>query len=60
MSALSSYKGQIHLMRQIHEASYYIGKAVDLGHPHLWDSYPPLLDFLGNFKVRSTRMRSVL
>lgn len=31
MSALSSYKGQIHLMRQINEASYYIGKAEELG-----------------------------
>ncbi|MCY1258473.1 hypothetical protein D9M68_47330 [compost metagenome] len=50
MSALSSYKGQIHLMRQIHEASYYIGKAEELGHPHLWNSYIPILEFLGHFK----------
>ena len=50
MSALSSYKGQIHLMRQIHEASYYIGKAEELGHPHLWYSYSPILEFLGHFK----------
>lgn len=42
MSALSSYKSQIHLMRQIHEASYYISKAEELGHPHL--------EFLGHFK----------
>lgn len=50
MSALSSYKGQIHLMRQIHEASYYIGKAEELGHPHLWNSYIQILEFLGHFK----------
>lgn len=50
MSALSSYKSQIHLMRQIHEASYYIGKAEELGHPHLWTSYTPFLEFSGHFK----------
>lgn len=50
MSALSSYKNQIHLMRQINEASYYIRKAEELGHPHLWTSYPPILEFLGHFK----------
>ncbi|MBT2375524.1 hypothetical protein [Pseudomonas fluorescens] len=50
MSALSSYKGHIHLMRQIHEASYYIGRAEELGHPHLWHSYPQILEFLGHFK----------
>jgi hypothetical protein len=50
MSALNSYKGQIHLMRQIHEASFYISKAEELGHPHLWTSYPPILEFFGHFK----------
>lgn len=50
MSALNSYKGQIHLMRQIHEASYYISKAEELGHPHLWTSYPSILEFFGHFK----------
>jgi hypothetical protein len=50
MTALSSYERQIHLMRQIHEAGYYIRKAEELGHPHLWTSYDLLLDFLGNFK----------
>ena len=50
MSALSSYKSQIHLMRQIHEASYYISKAEELGHPHLWNSYTPILEFFGHFK----------
>lgn len=50
MSALSSYKSQIHLMRQIHKASYYISRAEELGHPHLWTSYPPILEFLGHFK----------
>ncbi|WP_434676660.1 hypothetical protein [Pseudomonas sp. D3-10] len=50
MSALSSYKGHIHLMRQIHEATYYIGKAEELGHPRLLSSYPQILEFLGHFK----------
>lgn len=50
MSALSSYKGQIHLMRQIHEASYYISRAEELGHPHHLTTYPHILDFLGYFK----------
>ncbi len=50
MSALSNYNRQIHLMRQIHEASYYISKAEERGHPHLWNSYIAILDFLGYFK----------
>jgi hypothetical protein len=50
MSALSSYKGQIHLMRQINEASYYISRAQELGHPHLLTSYIQILEFLGHFK----------
>lgn len=50
MSALSSYKTQIHLMRQIHEATYYVTKADELGYPHLWTSYTPILEFLGHFK----------
>lgn len=50
MSALKNYKSQIHLMQQIHEASYYIGKAEELGHPNLWNSYIPILEFLGHFK----------
>lgn len=50
MSALSSYKNQIHLMRQIHEASYYISKAEELGQPHLLTSYPSILEFFGHFK----------
>lgn len=35
MSALSSYKSQIHLLRQIYEASYYTSRAEELGDPHL-------------------------
>ncbi|WP_116800547.1 hypothetical protein [Pseudomonas syringae] len=50
MSALSSYKSQIHLMRQIHEARYYISRAEELGDPNLWTSYPPVLEFFGHFK----------
>ncbi|MCS3469951.1 hypothetical protein M2401_003691 [Pseudomonas sp. JUb42] len=36
VSALSSYKSQIHLIRQIHEANHYISKAEELDQPHLW------------------------
>lgn len=50
MSALTRYTSQIHLMRQIHEATYYISRAEELGHPHLWTSYPPILEFFGHFK----------
>lgn len=50
MSALSSYKNQIHLMRQIIEASYYINKAEKLGHAHLLNSYTSILEFSGHFK----------
>lgn len=50
MSALCSYKNHIHLMRQIHEASYYISRAEELGHPHLWGAYNQVLEFFGYYK----------
>ena len=50
MSALSEYQRYIHLMRQIHEASYYISRAEELGHPHLWGAYNQVLEFFGHYK----------
>lgn len=37
-------------MQQIHEASYYIRRAEELGHTHLWKSYDPILEFLAHFR----------
>lgn len=37
-------------MHQVHEAQYYIGRSVELGHPHLWTSYAQILDFIAYFK----------
>lgn len=37
-------------MQQIHEASYYIRRAEELGHPHLWKSYDAILEFLAHFR----------
>lgn len=37
-------------MQQIHEAGYYIKKAEELGHPHLWQSYEAILEFLAYFR----------
>lgn len=37
-------------MQQVHEASHYIKKAEESGHPHLWRSYDAILDFLVYFR----------
>jgi len=37
-------------MQQIHEASYYRRRAEELGHPHLWQSYEAILEFLAHFR----------
>lgn len=50
MSALKNYKKWIYQMQLVHEAKYYILKSEELGHPHLWGSYSPILDFLAHFK----------
>lgn len=50
MSALENFSRWVYVMQQIHEAKHYIGRAVDMGHPHLWTSYEPILDFLAFFK----------
>jgi|CXWL01.1.fsa_nt_gi hypothetical protein len=49
MSALQKFDRLINLMQQIHEADYYIQKAEELGHPHLWQSYEAILEFLVYF-----------
>jgi hypothetical protein len=50
MSALKNYRRQIYLMQQIHEAGYYIKRAEELGHPHLWITYDAILEFLAHFR----------
>ena len=50
MSALSNFTRWVYLMQQVHEASYYIGRAKELGHPHLWRSYDEILEFLAHFR----------
>lgn len=50
MSALESFTRWVYVMQQIHEAQHYIGRAEALGHPHLWTSYEPILDFLAFFR----------
>jgi len=50
MSALKNYRRQIYLMLQIHEASYYIKRSEELGHPHLWIAYDAILEFLAHFR----------
>ncbi len=37
-------------MQQVHEASYYIRRAEELGHPHLLQSYDAILEFLAYFR----------
>lgn len=37
-------------MQQIHEATHYIRRAEELGHPHLWSSYTAFLEFLAHYK----------
>jgi len=60
MSALSSYTGQTHLMRQIHEAHYYIGKAEEHGHSNLWNSYAPILEMQMQMPCRTTVLASTI
>jgi hypothetical protein len=50
MSALNNFSRWVYLMQQVHEARYYIAKAEELGHPHLWRSYEAILDFLAHFR----------
>ena len=50
MSALKNFGRLIYLMQQIHEAGYYIKKTEELGHPHLWQSYEAILEFLAYFR----------
>jgi hypothetical protein len=50
MSALKNFNRWIYLMQQIHEACYYIGRAEELGHPHLLKSYDEILEFLAYFR----------
>lgn len=37
-------------MQHVHEARYYIARAEELGHSHLWTSYEPILEFLAHFR----------
>jgi len=50
MSALENFSRWVYLMQQVHEARYYIARAEDLGHPHLWNSYEAILEFLAHFR----------
>jgi len=50
MSALKNFSRCVYLMQQVHEARYYIGRAEELGHPHLWQSYEAILEFLAHFR----------
>ena len=50
MNALEKYKQWVFLMQQIHEASYYIRRSEELGHPQLWTSYSHILEFIAHFK----------
>lgn len=50
MSALSKFSRWVYLMQQVHEARYYIARAEELGHPHLWQSYESILEFLAHFR----------
>jgi hypothetical protein len=50
MSALDNFSRWVYLMQQIHEARYYIARAEELGHPHLWKSYESILEFLAHFR----------
>lgn len=50
MSARNNFNRRIFHMQLIHEASYYIKKAEELGHPHLWISYEAILEFLAYFR----------
>lgn len=59
MSALKSFKQWVYLMQQIHEAKFYIGRAEELGHPHLLKSYNDILEFLAHFRAASILTQSV-
>jgi len=37
-------------MQQISEANYYLERALETGHPHLFTSLPPFLEFLGYYR----------
>lgn len=50
MSALKNFKRWVFVMQHIHEATFYVGRAEELGHPHLFVSYDAILDFLGYFR----------
>jgi hypothetical protein len=50
MSALKNFSRWIYLMQQVHEATYYIRRAEELGHPHLLQSYEAILEFLAYFR----------
>ena len=50
MSAQENFSRCVYLMQQIHEASYYIRRAEELGHPHLLQSYEAILEFLAHFR----------
>jgi len=49
MSALKNFSRWVYLMQQVHAARYYIARAEELGHPHLWQSYEAILEFLAHF-----------
>jgi hypothetical protein len=49
-AALKNLNRWVYLMAQIHEARYYVARAEELGHPHLWTTYEAILDFLANFR----------
>jgi hypothetical protein len=49
-AALKNLDRWIFLMHQVHEASFYIRRAEELGHPHLFTSYEAILEFLAHFR----------
>lgn len=50
MSALQNFSRWVYLMQQAHEATFYIKRAEELGHPHLLQSYETILEFLAYFR----------
>ncbi|WP_147433782.1 hypothetical protein [Acidovorax sp. 93] len=50
MNELNSFSRWVYLLQQVHEARYYIARAEELGHPHLWTSYEAILEFLAHFR----------
>jgi hypothetical protein len=49
-AALKNLDRWMYLMHQVLEASYYIRRAEELGHPHLFQSYEAILEFLAHFR----------